>query len=220
MKSTLMTPPHLGDGIYTLPEAFRVLCLVHGHDAPSLRQVRSWVHDGLTFGSATTASADFEFMSFVDLVSVETVHRLRDHLSVYRIKQLEAEIRRDFPDLERPFANRVFYTDGASVWMRYQSYEIEIHGRRRGHLMIEPALRAFAEEIHFDSDGVAERWTPNPHIEINPLVQFGAPVVRDTRIPVATIEANLRVATPGEVADWYGLPVDQVEGLTRYLERN
>jgi uncharacterized protein (DUF433 family) len=219
VKSIVMTPPQLGEGIYTLPEASRVLRLVHGRDAPSLRRVRSWVHDGLTFGSSVT-STDVEVISFVDLVSVETVHRLTDHLSVYRIKQLEAEIRRDFPDLERPFANRVFYTDGASVWMRYQSYEIEIHGRRRGHLMIEPALRAFAEEIHFDSDGAAERWTPNPHIEINPLVQFGAPVVRDTRIPVATIKATLRIAVPADVADWYGLPVDQVEGLARYLERS
>ncbi len=219
MTTRTMPSPQLGDGVYTIPEAQRVLRLVHGDAAPTSRQLRSWLASGLTFGTAQTEHG-IDVISFQDLLSLETVYRLADYLTVYRIKQLEAEIRRDFPDLVRPYANRIFYTDGQSVWMKYQNYEVEIHGRRRGNLVLREAILSFAEEIRFDHRGVATRWVPNDHIELDPTIQFGAPVLRETRITVDTITANLTIGSPAQVADWYGLPVDQVEGIASYLALN
>lgn len=217
MTTGTMPQPELGQGVYTIPEAARVLGLVHGQDAPSLRRVRSWLADGLSFGTSETEFG-FEVLSFLDLISLETVNRLTDYLSVRRIKQLEAEIRRDFPDLKQPYANQIFYTSGQSVWMKYQDFVVEVgKGRHRGHLVLKKILTTFAAEIRFNDEGVATRWVPNDHMEINPHVQFGAPVVRNTRIPVSTIVSNLKAGTPQQVADWYGLSAEQVEGLATYL---
>ena len=42
------------------------------------------------------------------------------------------------------------------------------------------------------------------------------PTVRGTRVPVRTVLANLQVGKPGEVADWYGLTLDEVQGVRDY----
>ena len=86
-------------------------------------------------------------------------------------------------------------------------------------LMIGCFGEALNEDISFD--GPRERasgWQLSPWVEIDPERQFGAPVVRGTRIPVSTIEAQLRAGSPVEVADWYGLRVEQVEGVRDYAE--
>ena len=211
-----MPAPSLGDGVYTIPEAARVLRLVHQTATPSVRQVRSWLSDGLTFGTRAT-DVGVDVVSFLDLVSLETVSRLADYFSVQRIKRLEAEIRHDFPDLEKPFASQTFYIAGETVWLKWAGVEVEVGGRHRGQVPLSAILRSFATEIRFNHHGVAEAWTPNEFMELDPHIQFGQPVLRGTRIAVSTVAANLGVGTPKEVAHWYGIPVETVEGLARYL---
>ena len=83
------------------------------------------------------------------------------------------------------------------------------------------AVQTFADEIRFKGpDRVAAAWNLSPWIEINPEIQFGAPVVRGTRVPIDTVLANLDVGTPGEVADWYDLTLDEVRGVRDYAAVN
>ncbi len=72
-----------------------------------------------------------------------------------------------------------------------------------------------SDEIRFVNDSAAA-WDISPWVGIDPLVCFGAPTVRGTRIPVRTILANLADATEQEVADWYELSVCQVRGVAEF----
>ncbi|MEW6154231.1 MAG: DUF433 domain-containing protein [Actinomycetota bacterium] len=94
---------------------------------------------------------------------------------------------------------------------------IELVGRQRNHFVWRPAIETFAEQIRYGPDSHASGWDLSPWVEIDPSVQFGTPVVRGTRVPVRTIAANLRAGTPEDVADWYGLTVQQVQGVIEYL---
>jgi uncharacterized protein (DUF433 family)/DNA-binding transcriptional MerR regulator len=217
---SVLEEPRLGDGVYTFPEAAEIL---RGIDRPvTVRQLRYWMGTGLTPATHETEEG-VPVLSFDDLISLEIVRRFRhEGVSLQHVRVVEAELRRQLK-LARPFAYRVFFTDGANVWAEIIGesgpISIELVGKRRGHYVWTDAIRTFADDIRF-SEGPqphAASWTLSPWVEINPAIQFGAPVIAGSRVPLRTIAANLEVGTPAQVAEWYGLRVEQVKGAKDYL---
>lgn len=178
---------------------------------------------GLADASHETAQGE-PILSFDDLVSLEIVGRFRSvGTSLQKVRALDERLHARYPELDRPFAYKVFFTDGASVWEQEIGEDgpiaTEVVGRRKNHRVWLPAIQTFAKEIRYDvgSPPHAVGWTLSPWVEINPGVQFGAPVVRGTRVPVRAIVANLAEGSPAEVAEWYGLSVKQVLGAKDYV---
>jgi uncharacterized protein (DUF433 family)/DNA-binding transcriptional MerR regulator len=211
----------LGEGIYTFPEAARILCSA-GNDV-STRQLRHWIARGLA-APVTVADADFSVLTFDDLVSLEVVRRMKARgASLQAIRRFNDALRAQFPDLgEHPFTYKVFFMDGASIWAQIDddfSSLVELSGRRPGQYAWRAMIATFAKAIRW-SDGSpphAVAWKLTPWVAIDPVIQFGAPVVIGTRVPVQAIAANLREGTSDEVADWYGLNVETVRGVEEYL---
>ncbi len=211
--------PDLGVGVYTYSEAATILG--RGPDAVTTRQVTYWIRTGLTPPSMN--ALDRGVLSFHDLISLELVRRFRARgVSLQRVRWFEERLRNEFRDLHRPMAYDLFFTDGATIWAREvggdDSKVLEIVGKRQDHYVWTDSIKTFAEEIEYDDpDGAATSWTPAPWVSLHPDVQFGAPVVAGSRVPVRIIGANLAVAEPSEVADWYGLTIKQVLGVRDYL---
>jgi uncharacterized protein (DUF433 family) len=207
----------LGLGVYSLPEAARIVGRSVGRATP--RQLRSWINDGIT---PATRSESGMLLTFSDLVSLEVVSRFRgSNVSLQRVRRFETELRAHFPGLDRPFANNIFFTDGSRIWAECAEDEprrsIELVGKRRGHYVWTGVIESFAKRIHYAPTGEAIGWELSEWVEIKPSIQFGSPVVKGTRVTVDTVAANLQVATASEVAEWYGLTVDQVVGVRHYL---
>ncbi len=218
--TTALAGPRLGDGLYTFAEAVAILSGVNR--MVTTRQLRYWMESGLTPATHETEDG-VPVLSFDDLISLEIVRRFRkEGVSLQHVRLVEVELRR-LLQRERPFAYEVFFTDGANVWARIVGEDgpiaVEVIGKRKNHYVWVDAIRTFADDIRFSKapESHAERWTLSPWVEINPAVQFGAPVVAGSRVPTWTIAANLTVASPAQVADWYGLRVEQVEGAKDYL---
>jgi uncharacterized protein (DUF433 family)/DNA-binding transcriptional MerR regulator len=213
--------PTLGQGVYTFGEAKTIL---RGISTPvSVRQIRYWMNSGLTPASHSVAD-EVPILSFDDLISLEIIRRFRDHnVTLQSVRKMEQLLRHRYPERTRPFAYKVFFTDGASVWMQdggsgSSPLIEELIGKHHGHFVWRDAIRTFAKDIHFTGhDQHAASWALTPWVEIDPAVQFGSPVVRGTRIPVTTIAENLTAGSVKEVADWYGLSVKQVEGARDYV---
>jgi uncharacterized protein (DUF433 family) len=220
MRATL-EGPKLGEGIYTFPEAARILR--HAGNHVTSGRLRYWMNTGLTPASYRTD--DGPILTFEDLISLEVVRRLRrEGATLQSIRLVESVLRREC-SFDRPFAYQVFFTDGASVWAELVGevgpVVIELSGKRRNQYAWKDAIATFAKDIRFDKPtGHATQWSLTPWVEIDPQVQFGAPVVAGTRIPVKTIVANLEAGSPAEVADWYGLTIAQVEGARDYVALN
>ena len=157
-----------------------------------------------------------ETISFLDLVSLETVRRFRDHgTSLQKVRKVLGALRSAEPEIARPLAHRSFFTDGVNVWVDMLGRTEELVGRNLRQMAFRDAVRTFAYEIRFVND-IAAAWDISPWVGIDPAVCFGAPVVRGTRIPVKTIVTNLADATEEEVADWYELSVNQVKGVAEF----
>ena len=200
----------LSEGIYSVPQA---AAIVGRRNGATPQQLRRWL---AVIIAPTGEPHSIETISFLDLVSLETVRRFRDQgTSLQRVRKVLAALRSAEPEIARPLAHRSFFTDGVNVWAEVVGRTEEIVGRNLKQLAFRDAVRTFAHEIRFAGD-VAAAWDMSPWVDIDPLVCFGAPTVRGTRIPVKTILANLADATDREVADWYELSVCQVRGVAEY----
>lgn len=211
--------PGIGDGLYSVTGATRILG--HGDRSISQTKVRRWLEAALTFSRRDFADGSVG-LTFHDLVSLELVARFRERgVSMQKVHTLEARLQKRHPDLERPFAYDVFYSDGTSIWAGLGPDDaIEVVGDRPVHYVWAGAIRSFAEEIDYStSTRGAARWRPAPGVEIDPTRQFGQPVVAGTRTRVATVLSALREGSQREVAEWYGLSARQVAAAKTYGEQ-
>jgi uncharacterized protein (DUF433 family) len=221
MTTTLDNAPQLGDGIYTFPQAAAILARPTRN--LTTRRLRYWMTSGLA--PASYSIGQHPLLTFYDLISLEVVARFtEDGWSVQGVRRIEEELREEF-GRPRPFAYKAFYTDGRSVWAKVSKNDqimtelISKHrDRRHKSLAWADAVETFADEIRFEgTDQAASAWQLSPWVEINPQIQFGAPVVRGTRVPISTVKVNLEVGSPGEVADWYDLTLEEVHGVRDYV---
>ena len=214
-----METADLGTGVYSFPEASEILR--SSGEPVSSRQLKYWLNRGL---ASTFRDSDdsYTLLTFKDLISLEVVRRLKNNgASLQAIRSLNERLRNDY-DYDRPFAYEIFYTDGASIWAQIDDdphRAIELVGRRSGHFVWQDAITSFAKQIKWSAERphVAESWRLSSWVEIDPRIQFGAPVVIGTRIPILTIKSNLKLGTPEEVAEWYGITTEAVEGVRQYL---
>lgn len=219
-----------GTGIYSFPAAAKLLSRRHPGLSPA--RLRYWMRTGLTPATFGKASSGLDLLSFHDLVSLELVRRFREKgVSLQKVRKLEAELKLRYPRIDRPMAYNIFYTDGSAIWHRFNPDDdmvvVEIVGRRAQHYAWTPAIRSFAEEIHYEHEELAlteehlprmaTAWDLSLWVEINPAIQFGAPIVKGTRIPVSAIIADLGAGSPEEVANWHRLEVEQVEDARDYF---
>lgn len=66
-------------------------------------------------------------------------------------------------------------------------------------------------------------WSECPGVEINPRIQSGAPVFKDTRIPVNVVTNNIHEGTPQDIEDILdNFPVtrEQIETVLRIVKRS
>lgn len=197
-------------GIYSFPQASAIVGR-GGLAAPA--QLRRWL---AVIVAPTGSPPNMETISFLDLVSLETVRRFRlQGTSLQKVRKVLEALHNAAPEVTRPLAHRSFFTDGADVWADVVGRTEELVGRNPGQLAFRDAVRVFADEIRF-VDGTASAWDISPWVDIDPSVCFGAPVVRGTRIPVRTIVDNLSEVCEREVADWYELSTAQVRGVAEF----
>jgi uncharacterized protein (DUF433 family)/DNA-binding transcriptional MerR regulator len=202
-----------GTGIYSFPAAAKLLSRHHPGLSPA--RLRYWMRTGLTPASFGKARSGSDLLSFHDLVSLELVRRFREKdVPLQRIRKLESELKRRYPKIARPMAYQAFYTDGSAIWHQFNPDDDmlveEIVGRRPGQYAWTPAIRSFAEEVRYE-DKMAAAWDLSRWVEIDPAIQFGAPIIKGTRIPVSSIIADLGAGSVEDVANWRGLQVEQVE---------
>ncbi len=62
-------------------------------------------------------------------------------------------------------------------------------------------------------------WSQCPLLEVNPLVQSGAPVLRGTRMPVNAIVDNFDYGlSVAEISEQFEVPEDRIQGILTYAK--
>ena len=207
-----MSTTLLNQGIYDLREVAHLL----GNE-PVDRIIR-WTNSDSKGNPPIVAPQLGEAFSFVDLVSLEVVVKLRKRgIS-------ESHLRRGVPFLkdhfsfERPLAHdeviRKLATSGNSflVYLDGDWYDIGkgIQGTFRKVVEID------LKKIDFGDDGVASVWRPHDRVILNPRIQAGAPCIEGTRVLTATIAALLEEQSVKEIAAEYQLTPEDVQAANAF----
>ena len=89
---------------------------------------------------------------------------------------------------------------------------------RNGQLVLTLPTDRFVRSVEWDEAGIARRMHPLPeldHVVLDPLRQFGEPVVRS--VPTAVIAEQVRAGDRiAMIAELYELSEDEVEQAIRY----
>jgi uncharacterized protein (DUF433 family) len=164
-------------------------------------------------------------LSFNDLMEVRFVQAFRElGISLQKIRRAVAELQR-MTQSDYPFSQRRVVTDGAELFAVLEDAEgnpllLELTEARNFafYSVIYPMLQ---RGLIFDERGRVERWYPDidrfSHIELNPRVCFGHPVVEGTRIQPQFLARALQIERSIErVADWYEIDPALVEQAAEF----
>lgn len=226
----IMTTALIGTGLYSLPEAARLL----GAD---LRSVRRWMlgYRRLYQGEHrnlpplwTTQLADQDLpeptIGFRDLLELRLVNAFAKYGVDLRVIRATADgARRDFGS-DYPLTMRRFLTDGKSIFAEAidAAGETHMYDPARSQYVfstiVTPSLYAGIDY----SDNLAMRWFPlganRKSIVLDPTRQFGTPIVADAGVPTAALYAAFKAEgeDKGVVARIFDVRPRDVEAAVRY----
>ena len=208
------TRGELGQGIYSLGE-LKAFVAYEGcpEDAES---VLPWLTRVLLPVAHRARTPDY---SFHDLISLFVVRELRRAgVTPGAIRDAEAHFRRLW-NTDRPFARASIATDGRDVYPTHREIADQLEaGNRGGQQVMFDAVKDRLKNVRYD-DGWATAWQPTAHVLLDPLVQFGEPVVLGTRIPTKSVVGSVEALGSPDTAKMFGLQPAAVRDAVRFEKR-
>jgi len=184
------TRRNLGGGFYSLGDLRAYLGYSGSpqdgeHALPWLRVLNPVSH--------RTRHADY---SFSDLISLFVVRELlRKGVRPRAVRDAERYLRRLWKT-DRPLVSDQIQTDGRNVFPKGEPIAGQLEAADlRGQQTMREMVKDKLTDVHY-SDGMAAYWTPSEHVQLDPRVQFGEPVIVGTRVPTETVAGVARLVGP------------------------
>lgn len=219
---------YLGVGLYTLPDAARILRV-----SPS--KLRWWVREytyharGRAYFHKPVIRRRFENdhppLTFLELIELLFIKLFRtEGVSMPTIRHAASAATQLF-DTNYPFAVKRFDTDGKRIFATLtesagQKRILEELGR--GQLVFEEFVRPFFRKLDYLGNAEVLRYWPlgrSRRVVLDPAREFGAPIDARTGVPTAALFNA--VATEGtnrvdKVASWFEVPLQAVRDALDY----
>ena len=220
------TNPTVSDfeGIYRVADAARYLRAIkiadraYGVDSPKLIR---WIRHGLALPTLADIPGRELLITFEDLVSMRVIAGLRAAgISFHKIYEAEAWLR-EHTGKQRPFATEFLWTEQSDIFAEFQ--EALIAATKHGQIAMG-ILRTYIIPVNGLTfrldDQIAESWEPKPHILMHPAIQFGAPCVKNTRIPTRSLWGMVEAGDAREwVAEAYEISEEEVDAAIDWERR-
>ncbi len=204
------------DGIYDVPEAARYLkACSRGDDAYPVEssKIIRWIRLGISSPELSAVPGNQLLIGFEDLVSMRIVAAVRAAgFTAPEIRDMERWLRK-MTESPRPFATETLWTGQGHVYVELRKRLVAASSAGQ---MAFTIMRDYIMPVHgleFEAaTGLAKSWEPVPNVLLQPMVQFGAPCIKGTRIPTRTIAGMVEAGDSTEwVASAYGLSPESVE---------
>lgn len=214
-------PTYLGRGIYSVPDAARLVRL-------PATQVRRWFQGytyrvrGAARRSAPVVRPTFPqrsgeiALSFADLIEIRFIHAFRDQGVSLRAIRIAAEKARELLGTKHPFSTERFRTLGRSIVAEIarEAHDPELLDLVDGQLGFHEMLAPYLRGLEISRDDLIHRWWPlDPvrSIVIDPRRAFGQPIVDRGGVPTSVLASAMQVEESLEaVARIYRLEVADV----------
>jgi uncharacterized protein (DUF433 family) len=218
--------PLLASGIYTIPEAARLV------EAPK-GAMRVWVEGRKGKQSPIIENqlgrigrtVAVSFTNLMELRFVATFARAGVRLD--EIRSILGEVRKELRH-PHPFATKtVFKTDGRRIVAEIalkNGVEVLYDLKSRNYEMLPVILQSLKENVIWSADGDAIAWFPRPkvapHVLIHPAHSFGRPILSASKIPVETLaDAVVAEGSVRAVAQLYDVPEKHVRERLAFSDR-
>ena len=212
------------EGIYDVPEVARYIKATidpHVLIAVDSSKLIRWIRRGVASPDLVGIPGRELLIGFQDLVSMRIITALRAvGVRWSEIDRAEKWLRNETGQ-ERPFATEYLWTGSGQIFVDWTERLISAseHGQMalvilKEHLIPVHGL-IFSEQTH-----VATSWEPIQGIVLEPLIQFGSPCVKGTRIPARTVAGMIEAGDSLEfVARSYGLSDEEVKAACEWESR-
>jgi len=217
------------DGIYELRNAGRYLYITAPQRLPHYTTIHRWVRTGLPSAEAQALPARELFINFQDLISLRMIVSLRlAGFSLQHVRRVHRYLQ-ELTGHNRPFALRDLWISNTDIFIRMEGL---LSATRHGQFALE-FIKDWLQRIRRPDIGdldltfeesefgeTASAWIPQPHIVLNPLVQFGAPCLQDTRVPTVAVWSMFKGGDmPENIARGYGVPLFKVQAALEWEEQ-
>lgn len=203
------------EGIYEAREASRFIATTLERTTPvrvPSSKVIYWIRRGLADPNLITVPGRELLLTFEDLISMRIIAAFRAAgVSFRKIRSAERWLRATTRH-RRPFATQLLWTERSDVFVELREQLIDASRYGQYPLKILEEYLIPIRDLTFDERGIASSWEAQRGIMLDPLIQFGAPCIRDTRAPTRTLWGMIKGGNTIEyVAQSFRIPVEQVK---------
>ena len=212
------------EGIYDVPEVARYIKATIDPDVlisvDSTKLIR-WIRRGVASPNLVGIPGRELLIGFQDLISMRIVTALRAVGVRWSEIDLAEKWLRNETGQERPFATEYLWTGHGHIFVDWT--ERLINASQHGQMALA-ILKDYLIPVHGlifnERTHVATSWEPIQGIILEPLIQFGSPCVKGTRIPARTVSGMIDAGDSLEfVAKSYGLSKEEVEAACEWESR-
>jgi uncharacterized protein (DUF433 family) len=207
-------PPRLGVGLYSIPNAARLL-------KSSVGSLRRWI-DPVSGVVHCVFYPEERTVTFRELMELHFVKLFREGgVSLPTIRKAAKIAAMQF-GADHPFAVHRFETDGRtlfSTFVRGEKKAALIEDIKQGQHVFDTVVRPFFKKLEYSQDEAIRFWPLGigKRVVLDPARQFGKPIDNDTAVPTAALyNAVVAGEEPGRVAKWFDVPLDAVRAAIAF----
>jgi uncharacterized protein (DUF433 family) len=207
-------PNRIGVGLYSIPEAGRLL-------KTRAQCIRRWIQpDDMLIPRAF--DPDEQTLSFLELIELHFVKMFRDAgVSLQTIRRAASVAAKTF-GTPHPFAVHRFDTDGRTIFATLRSEAKDksfLEDLEHGQYAFDQILRPFFKKLEYGREDVVRYWPLDTtgRIVLDPKRRFGKPIDSLTGVPT---NALFHVIEAGDsedaVAAWFNVPIEAVRAAVAF----
>ncbi|GGK80987.1 hypothetical protein Sme01_44530 [Sphaerisporangium melleum] len=170
----------------------------------TLRQLAHWRQAGAGHGPVLVpeiSSGRPILYSFRDVIALRTFVKLRNDVSLQKIRRALDTLRDDLHEREHLSAYRLV-ADGSTIYLVERDRATDLV-HQRAHLVIHELVDVL-RPFYRDGRHIPDLLRPREHVTVDPGVRGGVPVIEGTRIPYDEVAALLRDGVPADrISDYY-----------------
>jgi uncharacterized protein (DUF433 family) len=179
--------PAIGQGIYTASDAHRILRIPYGKAAYWFRTYSKHKLKKATEYKYQFQLNDILAVNFLSLIEMKVFYTMKEHgLKTKTILEAHS-VMSDILQTPYPFASKDLFLGGGKILFG-DKHDLTT-GDKTLQKVIAQFIIPFATKITFNKLGFADKFYPleNKTVVVNPMNQFGQPVIEGTNILTATI---------------------------------
>jgi len=217
MTTATQPPSHIGVGLYSFPEAAKIIKAPPGI-------LRRWASASDWLVARKLDPAE-RLITFTELMELHFIKIFRDEgVSLQTIRKTSQAAAAKFKT-DYPFSVKRFDTDGRTIFatLRAAAHSVTlVEDLEKSQFVLTKIMRPFFHKLDYAGTMEVTRYWPRTkkgRVVLDPARKFGKPIDSETGVPTRAIVDALSAGggqSPAVVARWLGIPLAAVNAAVAF----